>query len=95
MKSLYQCEKCGKLFEDYSVCSDHESEHWIPEVNVWDGENQKTTELATLAEYKEDQEEPQVIHVRLYRWGNNSACQEFRYGKYRLVSSYAKPIVLE
>ena len=95
MKSMYQCEKCGKLFEDYSTCSDHESEHWIPEVNVWSIEKQETEELSELAEYREDQEEPQVIHIRLQRWSNNSSAQEYRYGKYKLVSTYVQPIVLE
>ena len=95
MKSVYQCEKCGKLFDDYSVCSDHESEHWIPEINVWNVEKQETEELSELAEYRKDQEEPQVIHVRFQRWANKSSEQEYRYGKYTLVSSYVKPIVLE
>jgi len=27
MKTIYQCDGCGKEFSDWKVCSDHENEH--------------------------------------------------------------------
>lgn len=94
MKSLYKCEKCGKVYEDYEECERCENLHYNF-VNQWEsnGLNQK---LDSMAEYKDGQEEPSVIHVWMVReyWDKetNEWKNEKRCGKYKLVSSYEAPL---
>ena len=94
MKQLYKCEKCGKVFETYEECERCESHHYTFE-NAWrsDGLHEK---LNVMTEYKDGQEEPNVIHVVFDRsywdgetgeWKNEKRC-----GKYKLVSSYDAPL---
>ena len=94
MKNLYKCEKCGKVFENYEDCERCESHHYNF-VNQWEsnGLNQKLDEMA---EYKDGQEEPNVIHIWMVReyWDKESGewKNEKRCGKYKLVSSYVAPL---
>ena len=90
MKSLYQCEYCGKTFADYEECDIHESNHWT----VDRGWNDISDTLDTMTEYKEGQEEPNVVHILFRRWNRERGEYEKRCGKYKLVSSYEAPLVV-
>ena len=94
MKQLYKCEKCGKVYENYEECERCESHHYTF-TNGWrmDGLHEN---LDNMAEYKEGQEEPNVIHVVFERqyWDGEEWKNEKRCGKYKLVSSYDAPLVI-
>ena len=90
MTNMYKCDKCGKIFKDYEECFAHESAHWT--LNRWtdvDGT------LDDMTEYKEGQEEPNVIHVMFTRWNNEKGELEKRCGKFKLISSYEAPLVIK
>lgn len=94
MKNVYKCERCGRVFENYEDCERCESHHYTF-TNGWspDGINEK---LDAMTEYKDGQEEPNVIHVVFERsyWDRNTETwkNEKRCGKYKLVSSYEAPL---
>ena len=90
MKSLYKCEKCGKVFDDYDECYSHEYSHWTLERGYCD----ITDTLDSMTEYKEGQEEPNVIHMVFSRWNSDKGEYEKRCGKYKLISSYEMPLVI-
>ena len=92
MKQLYQCEKCGQFFDDYNEAMEHEYKHYIPEVDQYDTEKGEFLRLDTRATYKEGQEEPNTIHIRMSRYNTETGNMEYRFGKYRLVSSYSAPL---
>ena len=91
MKTRYVCERCGKQFDDYDECYNHEYTHWI----VRRGYDVISEQLETMTEYKEGQEEPNVIHVMFERWNKDTCEYERRCGKYKLISSYEQPLVIE
>ena len=90
MTSMYKCDKCGKLFADYDECYYHENSHWT--FNRW---NDMDSILDSMTEYKEGQEEPNVIHVLFTRWNSEKCETERRCGKFKLISSYETPLVIE
>ena len=94
MKQLYQCEKCGQFFEEYTEAMAHEYKHYSPDVDQWDMEAQEMLRLSEKATYKEGQEEPNTIHIRMNRYNPDTGKMEYRFGKYRLVSSYAAPLTI-
>ena len=91
MKSLWVCEKCGKRFYDYDECYKHENNHWTLERGLSNLDNT----LDSMTEYKEDQEEPNAIHVVFGKWDSEKQEYVKRCGKYKLVSSYDAPLVIE
>lgn len=91
MKNLYQCEKCGRLFNDYEQCDNCERSHYTF-CNAWVS-GIDTEALNAQTEYKEGSEVPTVIHAVLSRyafidgeWKNSTLI-----GKYKLVSTYEVP----
>lgn len=76
---------------DYGECAKHENAHytfrspWCPNIDL--------DALDNNTEYTSDVEEPTVIHMVLQRWNNDKSEYEYRCGKYKLVSSYAAPLV--
>ena len=90
MKSLWKCEKCGKVFSDYDECYAHEESHWS--LSRW---SDMDAVLDGMTEYKEGQEEPNVIHMVFTRWNHEKGEYEKRCGKFKLISSYDAPLVIE
>ena len=95
MKNLYQCEKCGKMSADYEEITRCESMHYTLSRPWYDVEGLAQT-LESMTEYKEGQEEPNLIHVLFIRsyWNGDEWKEEKRCGKYKLVSSYEMPLVV-
>ena len=91
MTSMYRCDYCGKTFVDYDECYKHEQTHWTLDR----GWNEMVDTLDKMTEYKEGQEEPQVIHVMFRRWNVEKGEFEKRCGKFKLISSYEAPLVIE
>lgn len=91
MKSIWVCEKCGKQFNDYDECYAHENKHW----DLERGWSELTNTLDTMTEYKEGQEEPNVVHLVFGRWDADKGEYVKRCGKYKLISSYDAPLVIE
>ena len=90
MTCIYKCDKCGKIFTDYEEGVQHEQNHW--DLDRW--ETLDGT-LDSMTEYKEGQEEPNVIHAVFKRWNSEQCCYEKRCGKFKLISSYDAPLVIE
>ena len=90
MTYMYRCDKCGKMFSDYDECAKHEQDHWI--LDRW---SELDGILDSMTEYKEGQEEPNIIHVKFTRWNSEKGENETRCGKFKLVSSYEAPLVIE
>ena len=91
MKTMYQCEKCGKLFSDYDEAWKHDNSHWTVER----GYNKYTATLDSLTEYEEGIEEPVIVHLVFERWNTDKNEYEARCGKYKLISSYEAPEITE
>ena len=91
MKTVYVCDKCGKVFDSYDECSKHEEMHW----NVNWGYTELKETLESMNEYKDGTEEPVFVHVELSRWNYEKAETEKRCAKYKLVSSYEVPTVID
>jgi len=69
MKSLYQCEKCNKLFEEYEDAARCEEKHYIRcNINEWrnDDDMQHLGDIP-LAVYSEGSEMPEEVIVKLSR----------------------------
>lgn len=94
MKRLFVCEKCGKFFDTYEEANKHDYFHYSPEVDQWDTKTGKFLGLDQQVTYKEGEAEPATIHIRMTRYNPETGNREFRFGKYRLVSSYAAPLVI-
>ena len=90
MTNVFKCDKCGKLFDDYDECYAHEESHWT--ITYWDDLYDEV--LKGMTEYKEGQEEPNVVHMVFYRWNSEKGTTERRCGKYKLISSYEAPLVI-
>ena len=90
MTSMYKCDKCGQIFADYDEAWKHESNHWM----VSRGYNDLTETLDNMTEYKEGQEEPNVVHIMFERWDTEKAEYVRRCGKFKLISSYDAPLVV-
>lgn len=89
MTSMYKCDKCGKLFADYDEAYEHEKMHWtVDRYKTLVGK----TDLDSMTEYKEGQEEPNVVHMVFSRWNTEKCDYEFRCGKFKLISSYEAPL---
>ena len=94
MKSLYRCDCCGKLSEDYDEIAMCERKHYRV-CRGWTGIDGLNEKLENATEYKEGIEEPTVIHVAMQRayWdGEGNYKEETRCGKYKLISSYVMPL---
>ena len=94
MKRLYVCEQCGKFFESYDDANQHDYFHYKPEVDQFDTETGKFLGLDEKVTYKEGEAEPTTIHIRMARYNPDTGKMEFRFGKYRLISSYAAPLII-
>ena len=96
MKQMYVCEKCGKMSEDYEEIQKCEGMHYTI-CRGWSGIDGLNNQLDKMSEYKEGQEEPNVIHVLFERsyWDGNEWKEDKRCGKYKLVSSYEMPLVID
>lgn len=92
MKHLYQCERCGQFFDDYCEAQKHEYSHYTPDVDNYDEVKGEFLHLETRATYREGQEEPNTVHIRMSRYNPHTGKMEYRFGKYRLVSSYSAPL---
>ena len=89
MTNIYKCDKCGKLFNDYDEAYEHEYSHWnLDRYKTLVG----STDLDTMTEYKEGQEEPNVVHLVFSRWSSEKGDYEYRCGKFKLISSYEAPL---
>ena len=53
-----------------------------------------TDTLDSMTEYKEGQDEPNVVHIVFERWNSDKAEYERRCGKFKLISSYEAPLVV-
>ena len=97
MKNMYVCEKCGKMSENYEEIEKCERMHYVMP-RPWEEVEGLNATLDSMTEYKEGQEEPNVIHVMFERgfWDEDGEYKtERRCGKYKLVSSYEMPLVIE
>ncbi len=97
MKTMYRCELCGKTSEDFSEIAKCEGMHYRFENRVTYNDQfgpEQSAKLDEGAEYKEGEEEPNIIHVWFERWNPDTGNREFRCGKYKLVSSYAAPLTI-
>ena len=96
MKTMYRCEKCGKTSENYDEIAKCEQMHFVMP-RPWYDVNGLAEMLDSMTEYKEGQEEPNIIHVMYNRsyWDGEEWKEEKRCGKYKLISSYATPAVVE
>lgn len=92
MKNLYKCERCGKVSEDYEEIGKCEQMHYVFQ-NAYASDS-LDRKLDAMAEYKEGEEEPKVIHVWFSRsyWDGDTWKEEKRCGKYKLISSYEMPL---
>ena len=95
MKTMYKCEKCGKMSDNYDEISRCEQMHYYVH-RGWDVD-EITDTLENMSEYKEWQDEPNVIHVLLKRsyWDGDEWKEEKRCGKYKLIASYEAPLVIK
>ena len=98
MKSLWKCEKCGKVYEEREDCEKCESLHYdFHNRQSWDCE-EMAQQLDSMTEYKEGQEEPDKIVVWFEReyWNSEKAewIREQRCAKYKLVSSFERPLIV-
>lgn len=96
MKQMYVCEKCGKMSDNYDEIAACENRHYTL-VRGWNDIEGLNETLDSMNEYKEGQEEPNVIHVLFERnyWSGDEYRTEKRCGKYKLVSSYEMPLKIE
>ena len=96
MKQMYVCEKCGKMSENYEEIVKCENMHYTLH-RCWCDVQGLNETLDNLTEYKEGQEEPNVIHVMFERsyWDGEEWKNEKRCGKYKLISSYKMPLVID
>ena len=96
MKSLFRCEKCGRISENPDEIMECESHHYTVNRPYCDIEGLNAT-LDSQTEYKEGQEEPNVVHIMFERsyWNGEEWKDEKRIGKYKLISSYQAPLVIE
>ena len=96
MKQMYVCEKCGKMSDNYDEIVKCESMHYALN-RGWYGVEGLAETLEKMTEYKEGQEEPNVIHVMFERsyWNGDEWKEEKRCGKYKLISSYEMPLVID
>ena len=95
MKNLYKCDKCGKVSENFEEIEKCEKMHYyIP--RPWCDVDGLSETLDSMTEYKEGQEEPNIIHVMFNRsyWNGDEWKEEKRCGKYKLISSYELPLVI-
>lgn len=74
MKNLYQCEKCGKTFEDASKAYNCEERHFmVVSLNKWEGETDMNAirdargEDAKAETYQPGNEFPSEVIVKLSR----------------------------
>lgn len=96
MKTMYRCEKCGRTSEDYDEIQKCETHHYNF-CHGWYGVEGLSEQLDNMTEYKEGQDEPNIIHVMFERsfWEGAEWKTEKRCGKYKLISSYEMPLVIE
>ena len=96
MKSMYVCEKCGKMSMNYEEITRCENHHYTVNRPWCEVEGLNET-LDSNTEYKEGQEEPNVVHILFTRsyWDGDVWKEDKRIGKYKLVSSYEAPLIIE
>ena len=96
MKQVYVCEKCGKMSDNYDEIQDCENRHWTG-CRGYCGIDGLNDTLDSMSEYKEGQEEPNIVHLVFSRsyWNGDEWKDEKRCGKYKLISSYEMPLVIE
>ena len=88
MTSMYRCDKCGQMFNDYEDAYKHENSHWT----LHRGWTMLDTTLDDMTEYKEGQEEPNIVHLVFTRWDSEKMENVRRCGKFKLISSYDAPL---
>ena len=97
MKNLFVCEKCGKMSDDCEVIAKCERMHYTVH-RGWYPDDKLVETMDSMTEYKEGQEEPNIIHILFERsyWDEDSGewKDEKRCGKYKLVASYDMPTVI-
>lgn len=81
MKTVYKCEKCGRVFEDYEQAEAHENGHFT--VKQWYDENDEKVVLHNT-EYDPELYSPSAICVPMVRtfYDDNEWKTETIYLKY-------------
>ena len=95
MKQMYVGEKCGRMSSDYEEIVKCENMHYTM-TRPYYGIEGLAEVLDNMTEYKEGQEEPNIIHIMFERsyWDGEDWKNEKRCGKYKLISSYEMPLVV-
>ena len=79
MKNIYQCEKCGKIFESYEECYKHEEMHF----NVTEWYREYTEACKDFLKYTEKHDSPKEIGVELQRWNPETGKEEHAVAVYQ------------
>ena len=72
MKNMYQCEKCGKVFEDFDECYKHEESHWLVSSLYW---RQYEKACSGMTQYSQKYEAPSEVGVEIERY-DPETCQQ-------------------
>ena len=92
MKNLFQCEKCGKIFDSenaYDECTKHESMHYVP-ASGYEVENpvpQAVSMYIHSVSYDEKHLEPVsfVGYIRQEYWDGNEWKTDVAERRYKLA----------
>jgi hypothetical protein len=87
MKSVYVCDKCGKLFNDSYACSDHENGHKMINIfpDYYDGTLSETIKGDSVMSFSENSTVPATIVLGAWDdWNENTA----KLYTYKLVSQH-------
>ena len=93
MKTVYKCEKCGMVFDDYEKACEHESNHFVPktwyttdDMKVVDSNTEWIPELYAPSAvvvpmersfYADGEFKTEVTYVKYYYSAKHSAEQVF------------------
>lgn len=78
MKSIYQCERCGQIYETYEDCYAHEESHW--NMSGWFRKYEKETAEFTV--YTDKHQAPSEVGIELSRWNSNESREEYAVARY-------------
>ena len=75
MKTVYKCERCGQVFEDYEACEAHENRHFVSK-DWFDAEDEKV--IARETEYTPDLFAPSAVVVPMCRCFYDDETEEWK-----------------
>lgn len=75
MKTVYKCERCGHVFDDYESCENHENLHFV--IKSWiDSDDEKVLNRET--EYEPELYAPSAIVVPMTRCFYDAAASDWK-----------------